>query len=303
MKYILTSGCSFTNNQRLNVNELDKEPNDRIKSWPWYLQLELGDKYKVLNLGGATNDNVSITRILLYHTKKLINEGVNPSDIIIIGQWSDPNREAIWVDCVFGEEEHKLSHTLTYTPNWEKDNGAFFLTGGYYPHEGGKEALEYFDIYNAITHWEAEVSWNNRINPTLHWLESWSHLERFCEKNNIKTYWMSMRNIYSKEAFDNYFGAPDNNSDSVSGNNWMFSYEILKPYLNEVPIDENNHWHYKNYNGLLEWTLDNYGTLNPFQETTDITMDEYLLQQPNGWGHPSNVMMDKFVKEELIKML
>jgi hypothetical protein len=85
MKYILTSGCSFTNNVRLNPNNVNEIQNGK-KSWPYYLKKELGKGYKVLNYGGATNDNVSICRILLYHAKRLISEGIPSSDIILIGQ-------------------------------------------------------------------------------------------------------------------------------------------------------------------------------------------------------------------------
>ena len=48
MKYILTSGCSFTNNVRLNPNNIN-ELHDCINSWPYYLQQEIGNDYKVLN--------------------------------------------------------------------------------------------------------------------------------------------------------------------------------------------------------------------------------------------------------------
>ena len=76
MKYILTTGCSFTNNIRLNPNDLSQNCGGR-ESWPYYLQKQLGDEwgYTVLNYGGATNDNVSMCRILYYHAKRLLNEG------------------------------------------------------------------------------------------------------------------------------------------------------------------------------------------------------------------------------------
>ena len=115
MKYILTTGCSFTNNVRLNPNNIN-EIHDGRKSWPYYLQQEIGNDYKVLNYGGATNDNVSICRILLYHAKRLISEGISSNDIILIGQWSDPNRESTWIKHKFTEEDReKYGHT---SPLW-----------------------------------------------------------------------------------------------------------------------------------------------------------------------------------------
>ena len=40
-----------------------------------------------------------------------------------------------------------------------------------------------------------------------------------------------------------------------------------------------------------------------FQESPNITYEEYLKVQENGWGHPSEPMMEKFIKEEFIKIL
>lgn len=304
MKYILTSGCSFTNNNRLNPNDLSETNEDRL-SWPYYLQQKLGNGFKVLNYGGATNDNVSMCRIFFYHIKRLIKGGVSPIDIKIIGQWSDPNRESIWIQKKFTEEDReKYGHTLVYTPNWKTEEGFFYLTGGFSPPDSEDSAQKVFGIDNAIKYWEADINWNNILNQTLHWLESWSHLERFCKDNKIETYWMSMRNPYSKESYKQWFGAPNNDSDIPTKSIWFEEYEILKPYIDEVPIDKSNHWHYKNYNGLLEWTIDNIEEGIPyFQESMGkyYSWDDYKNKiHEHGWGHPSPQMMEKFVNEELI---
>ncbi len=42
---------------------------------------------------------------------------------------------------------------------------------------------------------------------------------------------------------------------------------------------------YKKYNGLLEWTIDNrINGVDVFQESSNITYEEYLKVQENGWG-------------------
>lgn len=307
MKHILTSGCSFTKNQRFYIDKIVND-DETLHSWPEYLQKYLGNDIKVYNLGGATNDNVSITRILFHYIKKLISEGVSSKDIIVIGQWTDPNRESIYfINNNIEENTRDLPHTLSYDKNWINEKGMFFLTGGYAPPIGDDTAVDFFDIEEYIMCHEVDVNRNNVINPTLHWLESWSHFELYCEKYGIKTYWMSMRNIFSKESYDIFFGAPNNNDEIPTRNNWMKDYGVLKPYLDQVPIDGDNYWHWKNYNGLLEWTLANKDTdsemINPFQESVGKTWQEYLNHQANGWGHPSPEMMEKFVKEELINFI
>ena len=315
MKHILTSGCSFTRNERYQLTDIEDNKeflctDENRKSWPEYLQEHLGEEYKVYNLGAATNDNCTITRVLFYWIKKLISQGVSPSDIIVIGQWSDPNRESIYFENRNITEKTKhIAHTIGYHDEWLTEKGMFFLTGGYSPPMGEGTAVDFFDIEEFITCHEVDVNRNNIVNPTLRWLESWSHFELYCEKQGIKTFWMSMRNIFSKEAYDVYFGAPDNNDEATSTNNWMNDYGVLKPYLDQVPIDKDNYWHHLNYNGLLEWTLNKKGEwgqeeyVNPFQESKGMDWDTYLRHQQNGWGHPSPEIMDKFVKEVLLDLL
>jgi hypothetical protein len=300
MKHILTTGCSFTNNLRFNPNNPHIVDNGGKNSWPYYLQHELGDKYCVYNLGGATNDNVSMCRIIYYWINKLVNNGVNYSDISVIIQWSDPNRESIYLKNENTTKAILEPHSLIYWDNWESENGIFYLTGGFSPPD---DTLAYFKIGNAVKYWELEVNWNNIINQTLKWLESWNYLILYFEKWKINHNYMSMRNPFSYEAYDVWFGAPENNSNIPTKTIWFDKYEVLKPYIKNLPIDNYRYWHYKNYNGLLEWTIDNHNTTPPFQESNGLTYNEYIKIQPNGWGHPSNQMMEKFVKIELLKLI
>jgi hypothetical protein len=306
MKYILTTGCSFTNNLRLDPNNLNQSDETR-RSWPYYLQQEVGDEYQVLNYGGATNDNVSMCRIQLYHIDRLIKEGVNPLDISIITQWSDPARYSFYIDKQFTKEKHYLGHTLVYHNNWEHKQGVFFLTGGFgLPPNGPDSAIEYFDIENGIKFWDLDISYDNQINQTLHWLELWNLLEIKCKGMGIETYYMSMRNPFSYDA-EKWGGAPNNDSSIPTKTNWFQKFEVLKPYLDILPIDSPNYWHYKNYNGLLEWSIDNrndeeYPLFQEYVGDRVNNYEDYLKVQPNGWGHPSPQMMKKFIKTEFIKL-
>jgi len=308
MKHILTTGCSFTNNMRLNPDKLDEGLSPERHSWPYHLQKELGHSYKVYNYGGATNDNVSMCRIQLYHIDRLIKHGVNPKDIQIITQWSDPVRYSTYLDKQIDKEiQQHIGHTLVYHNDWETKKGVFFLTGGFSPPTGPDSAIELFGIENAIKYWELDINFDNQINQVLHWLELWNLLEMKCKELGIKTYYMSMRNPYSYEC-EKWGGSPENNSDIPTKTIWFDKYEVLKPYLDILPIDTPNHWHHKNYCGLLEWAIDNrndneYPLFQEYYGDNVSTYEEYLKVQPNGWGHPSSEIMQKFVKEELIKIL
>jgi hypothetical protein len=298
MKHILTTGCSFTNNIRFNPkNPFNHGGPDRY-SWPYYLQKELGEEYKVYNLGNATNDNVSMCRVIFYWIHKLINQGVESSDIKVIIQWSDPNRESIYINQIDSRKIINKPHTFIYWDRYENESGVFFLTGGFSPPD---DSLQELGIFNAVRYWEAEVNWNNILNQVHHWLESWSHLILFMDKLNIQHNYMSMRNPYSSKSYQLLFSLSDS-YDLYDKNIWFKNHEILKPYVSDLPIDDQRHYYYKNYNGLLEWTIDNCGDIPPFQES-DKTYDEYFKETQNRWGHPSPKMMEKFVKKELLKLL
>jgi hypothetical protein len=304
MKYILTTGCSFTNNIRLNP-DIPKShhtiPNN-LRSWPYYLQQELGTDYTVLNYGGATNDNTSMCRIILYHIDRLLKEGTDPTNITVAIQWSSATRSAIYMHKQLDEQSQGKGHTLVYHNNWKNIPGAFYLNGGFSPPTGPGSALDWFGITNAVMYWQTEVMWNNTLNSTLQWLEMWLLLEKTCKELNIKTYYMSMRNIFSRKSGDNFL-----HNKHLNRETWMDLVEVLKPYLDKLPITSDNYWHYKKYDGLLEWAIetrnDNIPVFQEFQEFRARTFEEYLKLAGHEWGHPSAEMMEIFVKTELLKLL
>ena len=114
-KYIITSGCSFTNNFKINVDRESKEnrwKNDDIKdytsfNWLWK---ELGEEdYEFYNYATITNDNKTICRSIFYKVSDLVfNQKVNPKDIIVIAQWTTLIRNSWFVSPSKFTEQHKL---------------------------------------------------------------------------------------------------------------------------------------------------------------------------------------------------
>jgi hypothetical protein len=306
MKYVLTSGCSFTKNKRFIPSQLGENQPIRY-SWPEGLQRELGDGYKVMNLGSATNDNVSIIRILYYWIDKLNEKGVKYEDMIIGIQWSDLHREAFYFKKdITNEALSTTQHTLSYVADNERD-GFFFLTGGFAPPEDENIWRQFKDtrFRELIGMYSLEITSNNFINQTLHWLEAWSHFEIFCEKNGIKTFYLSMRNNYSKNIYERGFEVHDDiikGPDGADNINWMLENPMLYPYVKNLPIETKSYFH-KNYCGLYEWTWDSikkYPDINPYQELeNDVNWKNTLSSNKTMYGHPSAKMMEIFAKEEL----
>lgn len=306
MKYILTSGCSFTKNARFSAGSLGDNKPQRY-SWPEGLQKELGDSYKVMNLGSATNDNVSIIRILYYWINKLNDKGIKYEDMTIGIQWSDLHREAFYFKKdISSKKLSETQHTLSYVTDNERD-GFFFLTGGFAPPED-ENIWEHFEgtkFRELIGMYSLEITSNNFINQTLHWLEAWSHFEMFCEKNKIKTFYLSMRNNYSKNVYERGFEVHDGSiggPDGADDINWMLENPMLYPYVKNLPIETKSYFH-KNYCGLYEWTWDaikRYPDINPYQELENSdSFKMELFHNKNMYGHPSAEMMEIFAKEEL----
>ena len=97
MKYLITSGCSFTSAHRVNLERAeDNFLVDDIRNWyyPHWLQHKFPE-LKVFNMGNPANNNSMIVRSAIYKAKELLNSGVDGKDISMIIQWSSFSVEHI----------------------------------------------------------------------------------------------------------------------------------------------------------------------------------------------------------------
>ena len=74
MKHIVVSGCSFTNNFRINIGDERRWERDSIEDWTWanWLQHYKRDTHTLHNYGTITNDNKSIARSIIYKVSDLL---------------------------------------------------------------------------------------------------------------------------------------------------------------------------------------------------------------------------------------
>ena len=114
-KYIVASGCSFTNNYKINIDtyhQEDRWKSDDIKEFTWmnWLREILGeDDYKFYNYGTTTNDNKTICRSIFYKVSDLVyNHKVNPKDIVVLAQWTTLTRNSWFVSPEKYDEIKKL---------------------------------------------------------------------------------------------------------------------------------------------------------------------------------------------------
>ena len=98
-KYIICSGCSFTNLKPLN--HLQKGNDRESWQWPEWLQYKLGDDFIVLNLGNPTNDNNTIKRTITYWVEYIKKNGGNIHKVF--AQWTQPYRSSFLITDYKGE--------------------------------------------------------------------------------------------------------------------------------------------------------------------------------------------------------
>jgi hypothetical protein len=100
MKYIVTSGCSFTRQfRRIGITgTADDFQTDAVSQWKWphFIEKEYKND-KVLNYGCPTNDNAIIVDSIIYGVSKLLKDNVKPEDIKVIVQWSGWSRSSFFI--------------------------------------------------------------------------------------------------------------------------------------------------------------------------------------------------------------
>ena len=86
-KYLVTSGCSFTDNLR--------PPNGDLTRWPMFLADYTGMQLFNRGQGSAGNDWIADSTI--YQISELLNQGCKPEEIIAIVMWSGIDRNSIFI--------------------------------------------------------------------------------------------------------------------------------------------------------------------------------------------------------------
>jgi hypothetical protein len=336
MKYLITSGCSFTSHPRVNLHRGEKDfLNDHIRFWyyPHWIQT-LRPELEVFNMGSPTNGNLTIARSALYKAKQLLNSGVDGSEISMIIQWSNFHRKSYFVS-----NEIKNRIPISTYEDYAND----FINEKDYPGQKGywiTMAVPDMD-HNQLEDLNPKLfKFNQNYLKTLYndeerfieWLDYFDYLITFCKLNNIQLKCFFMHNPFSPEY--RYGLIPTDyktGEDIIEGlfvqrkihNNWYESNNIV---IDRFPwaahlykgIDwEKYCWFYNEEQmhkngGVLEWAI-----RNQIKSTDDdfnpLYMEYYLFGSQskfeeniiNGecscWGHVGHTNYKKFTEEIILK--
>lgn len=335
MKYIVTSGCSFTRQYRrigITGNEYDFM-NDAISQWKWphFIQKEYPD-YKVLNYGNPTNDNAVIAKSILYGVNKLLKEGVSTENIKVVVQWSGWSRNSAFISkqkqiennyflnkefvaerdkdrWPINEDFAHINDFINEPKKYIGEHGYFILSGGYHNGHVKAKAKEYFEDY--VDHiFSAE-------ERMIEYLQNILLIQYFCKANGIEYKCFTMHNNFSadyvtEDRFPLWKPVGSSNSEAwfvvnkkfipstwENDNKVQFENSPYIKYLFDM-VDFEKFWFYKEdgltkYGGQVEWSIKRYNH-DEVSEYDDIPNIIWLECRGN-WDD------NKRDKDELIRWL
>jgi hypothetical protein len=297
-KYIVTSGCSFTRQSKrvgLTGNEYDFM-DDYVSQWKWpHFIKEEYPNYEVINYGNPTNDNTVIANSILYGVDKLLKNGVSPSDIKVVIQWSGWSRNSAFIsqykqtEMNYGlhqdiktADENDYAHIndfINVPKKYAGEHGYFILAAGYNSPHVKVKSIDYFTEY--VKH---VFSADERM---IEYIRNILLVQNYFKSKGIEYKCFTMHNNFSKEYVnDNTFPmwCPDDSNETEAHHviydkfipiTWKSDLENQfenNPYIRYLydMVDFDNFWFYKEegitkYGGQVEWSIKKYN----FDEISD----------------------------------
>jgi hypothetical protein len=291
IKYVVTSGCSFTRQSKrvgITGNELDFM-DDYISQWKWpHFIKEEYPNYEVINYGNPTNDNTVIANSILYGVDKLLKNGVSPSDIKVIVQWSGWSRNSAFIS---KNKQNEMNYQLHHDPKIAKEDdyahindfinvpkkyagehGYFILAGGYHASHVNVGSINYFDEY--VKH---VFSADERM---IEYIRNILLIQNYLKFYGIEYKCFTMHNNFSKEYVNDErfpIWSPES-SDKTEAYHVIYDKFIpitwesdLKNQFENNPyvkylydmVDFDKFWFYEEegvtkYGGQVEWSIKKY---------------------------------------------
>ena len=336
MKYLVTSGCSFTSHKRVNLQRGEKDfLNDDEQFWyyPHWIQT-LIPSIEVYNMGNPGNSNLTISRSAIYKAKQLLNEGINGKDISMIIQWSNFHRKAYFIS-----NEIKNKAPIDRLEDYAND----FINKKEYSGQKG--------YWLTISNPDMDKSSLVELNPKIYkfnqnyletlyndeerfieWLDYFDYIITFCKLNGIQLKTFFMHNPFSPEY---HFGMLPSDyktgEEIIKGlfidkkihNNWSEPDDIA---INKFPWAEHLYkeidwkkycWFFEEEGlhkngGVLEWTIRNQiistdDNFNPlymeyYQFKNQSEVEKRILNgECSCWGHIGHTNYKKFTEEIILK--
>ena len=332
MKHIICSGCSFTRqSRRLNLTGTELDFVDDSKGnwkWPHYLQESLKDS-KVYNLGNPTNDNSFIRKSIIYKVNELLNESINPKDIIVLTQWSSWQRNSFFISNEKAKEfksiltdiddkHNNFAHISNFIKSKPGEYGYYLLTGGFSHKHVPYPIKKLIDTY--------VFEFFSKEESQIKFFENIIFLQNFLTNLDIKHLSFNLQNNFSnyyiRDGFPGLLNDEDVPYNSIYVNKFIpktidndKDLDYKNPYVQHLLnfIDFDKFWFFKNedtlFGGLMEWGVKNYdinvdknvnGLWSEFAGIKPSELKNKLKKDDWCFGHLSSMMNEKFTNEVLL---
>jgi hypothetical protein len=265
VKYIVTSGCSFTNTKdcvdyTTHGMDYDLYKEDNYKSWALHLEDIIPDS-KVYNRALPGIGNGHIVRSIIWQVNELLKQNIKPTDVFM--QVTSPDRKELLLDCEDMTSETDGNLHTHYIPdvlyNTKKLNdNKLWLKHSYEDDSIMKYHYKYY---------------NNKMSALVETLENMLRLEWFLKLHKIN--------------YKIFFGWTILNFDFWQATETEYLWGML---------DSDNVWFYKNYGGITQWVADNLLFEDRYVTGDRLTEDGFPLDQ-----HPSNKAHREFAKQVVSK--
>lgn len=251
IKYIVTSGCSFS------------DPKGNPTTWPIWLENSLSN-IKFIHKGLGCSGNTYIYLSLVHEIDKLINTGVSPSEILVIPMWSGIHRKDFFVNDKETVEYKSVLKERDHPPGINSLDGSFItknnyqssglLTSGGFQHNRGNFIIDNYLYEYYLNYYTFEGGWANTLMCV-------TGLQTLCSSTGVNLLNLSWQNIFTVPDNDDGRGGhcSSNKIDltTVTPNNDRYpAYKFLYNF-----IDFNKWWTFDNPHikkgGLGEWCLYN----------------------------------------------
>jgi len=269
VKYLVTSGCSFTETYH-------------IKTWPHWLNIELNTELS--NYGIGCQGNSLIARKAVYGVTKLLQQGIPAQDIILGIMWSGDARTDSYFSNVPNPmiDKHKTDWQFNPVNFLDKPIDTTDTR------ELSDSEINYLQDKNPSGGWVVmNHNWQDKyskayygymydnVNSVINTYEKCLWVQNFCQANNIK-YFMSQ---YIKDSFFYKRKKDDKNIK------WMHNSIDWQMFL---PVE-----------GCYEWCTENTELDREFIEQ-GLPMGGRDDYQPS---HPEPEHHDLFVKKVILPFL
>jgi hypothetical protein len=220
--HLVTSGCSFSDNC---VNDTDVVPG----RWPHFVAKRINAK--LYNRGQGSGGNDWISKSVIYETQKLLDNGINPQNILVMVMWSGIDRKGKFISRQETNNFKQLLNTeggqanpVNFIDSPTNENCLVANTSGYLV---GSLLCSFKN--NNINTLKKEL-FKNITNEELA-IESYEHFLRvqwFCKSNNIKLINLTFMDIMHYPEYStgpltgDFYKNVKHLYDMIDFSNWIF---------------------------------------------------------------------------------